>query len=44
MAPSHFKVVVRLGLLDVMLTWDRLGIVTDFVASTVPRLGCDTAS
>jgi hypothetical protein len=39
MAPSHFEVVVRLGLRDVMLTGDRPGIVTDFVASTVlPRL------
>jgi hypothetical protein len=35
MAPSHFKVVVRVGLLDVRLTRDRPGIVTDFVASTV---------
>ena len=35
MAPSRFKAVVRVGLLDVRLTRERPGIVTDFVASTV---------
>ena len=44
MEPSYFKVVVRVGLLDVMLTRVRPGIVTDFVASTVLLGLCDTAS
>jgi len=36
-------IVVRLGLLDVRLTRDRPGIVTDSVTSTVLP-ACDTAS
>jgi hypothetical protein len=32
-ALSYPAVVVRLGLLDTMLTWDRPGIVTDFVTT-----------
>jgi hypothetical protein len=34
--PTPRPVSARLGLLDVMLTGDRPGIVTDFVTSTCP--------
>jgi hypothetical protein len=42
---SYSEAVVRLGLLDVIFTGDRPGIVTDFVTSTCHiSVCCDTVS
>ena len=43
MAPYLLRGPCPLGLLDIMLTGDRPGIVTDFVTSTCPGWGCHTA-